>query len=268
MNAPVTKLRPAAPEGSPPDSYDPNGMPPAIGEAVNAIMSTVKNVEKNGENSFHRYSFAKVEDLLFQVQPAMAENGLIIIQSEIGTDIIADALIKATYDFRLAHKTGVVWTPEEPIHHSGMASIRNTKGGYDDKSLSKCHTAARKYFLMGLFQIPAGDLPDADGDEGNKTPSLEERATALLRTAAVDRAMFKDVWEKNKGGWKSSLDSDAYARVVGVMQDLVRTLPPEPAADAQAQAPAPPPPPPGAISRAAMQPLKVEQPLLDDEIPF
>ncbi len=143
-----------------------------IAEAISAVMARVKNVEKKGENKFHGYKFARIEDLLAQVQPAMAENGLIIVQDELKHELIAgDSVMTATYEFTLAHTSGQVW----PIKakHTGMSSARNSKGGFDDKALNKCHTAARKYFLLALFQIPAGDLPDADteADKESHQPS-------------------------------------------------------------------------------------------------
>lgn len=173
----------------------PHDMPAPIAEAVTKIMGTVKNVEKHGENKFHNYKFAKVEDLIFQVQPAMAEAGLIITQDEVSHEIVSDALMLATYGFGLSHKSGVTWAAS--VHQTGMASLKNSKGGYDDKALNKCHTAARKYFILGLFQIPAGDLPDSDVEEDKpapakaapeakreepKTPTLAERANRFEGT--------------------------------------------------------------------------------------
>ena len=51
------------------------------------------------------------------------------------------------------------------LRQTGVSTCRNSKGGWDDKSLNKCHTAARKYFLLSLFQIPTGEEDDADKGE-------------------------------------------------------------------------------------------------------
>lgn len=150
-------------------------MPKEIGEAVGAIMAKVRNVEKQGENKFHNYKFARVEDLMFQVQPAMVEAGLVITQDEVRHEIVSDSLMLATYAFSLSHKSGVTWGP---VHQTGMSNLKNTKGGYDDKALNKCHTAARKYFILGLFQVPAGDLPDADAEEDKPTTARPEAKRA------------------------------------------------------------------------------------------
>ena len=149
-------------------------MPKEIVEAIAAVMHKVGYVQKKGTNTFHNYKYASIEDVLDKVQPALAEFGLIITQDELTHEIIADGnLMQATYAFGLAHKSGKVATP---IRHTGLAALRNSKGGYDDKSLNKCHTAARKYFILGLFQIPTGLAADPDDDEDKppvtRTPTV------------------------------------------------------------------------------------------------
>ncbi|MCR5876969.1 hypothetical protein [Phenylobacterium sp. J367] len=69
---------------------------------------------------------------------------------------------------------------------------------------------------------------DLHAHEEEPTPSLEERAVAHLKACAIDRATFKDGWEKNKAGWEAALDRAAYARVVAEMKRLAATLPAEP----------------------------------------
>lgn len=172
-------------------------MPEPIAKAIGAIMTKVKNVEKQGTNTFHNYKFAKVEDLLFQVQPAMAEAGLVITQDEIHHEVLSDAIMLATYAFSLSHDSGVTWGP---IRQTGMSNLRNTKGGYDDKALNKCHTAARKYFILGLFQVPAGELPDADTEEDRPAPAKgravgrqDPNSLAQKKRDGVMEAMFAEI---------------------------------------------------------------------------
>lgn len=138
-------------------------MPKELVEAIAAMMLKVGYIQKKGENKFHGYKYASIEDVLDKVQPALAEVGLVITQDELSHSIVADGqLMEATYAFGLSHKSGA---SAPPIRHTGLAALRNTKGGYDDKALNKCHTAARKYFILGLFQIPTGLAVDPDEDE-------------------------------------------------------------------------------------------------------
>jgi hypothetical protein len=135
-----------------------------IVQAVSKIMSDVGSVKKEGNNAFHNYKYATAADISHKIQPLLAREGLVILQSETERHFVADgAALAITYEFVLAHKEGEVW-PEKP-KQTGMAAARNSKGGFDDKAANKCHTAARKYFTLALFQIPTGDYDDADKDE-------------------------------------------------------------------------------------------------------
>jgi hypothetical protein len=64
-----------------------------------------------------------------------------------------------------------------------VSTCRNSKGGWDDKSLNKCHTAARKYFLLALFQIPTGEEDDAD--QGDRQPSPAQVPAVVRRVRSV-----------------------------------------------------------------------------------
>lgn len=129
--------------------------------AINAVMSDVGTVGKDGNNSHHNYNYATVSAVLGKVQPLMAKHGLVIIQTELERSLIDDGNVLAiTYQFLLFHTS----TPSTSliIKQTGLCSARNSKGGFDDKAANKCHTAARKYFILALFQIPTVELDDAD----------------------------------------------------------------------------------------------------------
>jgi hypothetical protein len=59
-------------------------------------------------------------------------------------------VIAVEYSFTVAHVSGETWP--HALRQTGVSTCRNTKGGWDDKALNKCHTAARKYFLLALFR--------------------------------------------------------------------------------------------------------------------
>jgi len=71
-----------------------------------------------------------------------------------------------TYDFVVAHKSGETWLT--PVPQTGMSPCRTSKGTFDDKAYAKCHTSARKYFLLSLFQIPTEDEDDPDNERTRK----------------------------------------------------------------------------------------------------
>jgi hypothetical protein len=143
-----------------------------IVQAVSKIMNDVGSVKKEGNNAFHNYKYATAADISHKIQPLLAREGLVIFQTETERNFVSDgAALAITYEFQLAHKEGEIW-PDRP-RQTGMAAARNSKGGFDDKAANKCHTAARKYFMLALFQIPTGDYDDADAQEDRPAAKVE-----------------------------------------------------------------------------------------------
>jgi len=150
-------------------------------KAVAEVMGKVGSVEKKGRNDFHRYAYATAADIQHALQPHLAAAGLVIFQNEVEREFLANGeAVAVKYEFTLAHVSGEKWG-DKPIH-TGVAAARNTKGGFDDKCINKTYTAARKYFLLALFQIPTGDYDDADADEDK--PKASKPAVAKPTTAA------------------------------------------------------------------------------------
>ncbi len=135
--------------------------------AIAAVMNEVHVVAKRGENEFHRYRYATMGDILKEITPLLGRHGIVIFQSETGRAMFDDDnVIAIEYAFTVAHASGETWP--HVIKQTGVSTCRNSKGGWDDKSLNKCHTAARKYFLLALFQIPTGEEDDADRSENDR----------------------------------------------------------------------------------------------------
>jgi hypothetical protein len=187
-------------------------MPKEVTDAVLKVMQEVGYIKKASTNEFHNYKYASIEAVLEKVQPALVKCGLTITQSEVSHAIIADgALMEAVYEFTLSANG----TQSAAIRQTGLASLRNTKGGYDDKALNKCHTAARKYFILGVFQIPTGLAEDPDAEEdkpknkgaGNNQPQED---TGLAAAKAFVRRSVKDIGALTSATalaeWKAKMD--------------------------------------------------------------
>jgi hypothetical protein len=141
-----------------------------IATAIAGITSEVGVISKLGTNKFHGYKFAQMQDVLQKITPLIAKHGLIIVQTEIGRNMLDDGrAVAVEYEFTIAHTSGEVW-PDRP-KQTGLCRCRDSKGGFDDKCFNKAHTAARKYFLLALFQIATGEEDDADEhDTGFRPP--------------------------------------------------------------------------------------------------
>jgi hypothetical protein len=141
--------------------------------AIAAIMSEVHVVVKRGENEFHGYRYATMGDILKEITPLLGRHGLVIFQSETGRAMFdSDNVVAIEYAFTVVHVSGETWPA---IKQTGASTCRNSKGGWDDKSLNKCHTAARKYFLLALFQIPTGGEDDADHGDDDRPAKVAAR---------------------------------------------------------------------------------------------
>lgn len=158
--------------------------PATLVGAIAAVMNEVHTVAKRGVNEFHRYAYARMEDILKEITPLLGRHGLVIFQSETGRAMFdEDNVIAVEYAFTVAHVSGETWP--QPLRQTGVSTCRNSKGGWDDKSLNKCHTAARKYFLLALFQIPTGEEDDADQGENETRRAAAQLNRTLAKPAYV-----------------------------------------------------------------------------------
>src|SRR6266436_1149096 len=171
---------------SPPPAAVPSGG--GLVAAIAAVMNEVHVVAKRGENEFHRYRYATMGDILKEITPLLGRHGIVIFQSETGRAMFDDDnVIAIEYAFTVAHASGETWP--HVIKQTGVSTCRNSKGGWDDKSLNKCHTAARKYFLLSLFQIPTGEEDDADQGDRRPPPSPSWRHKPGNSTSVIRRRM-------------------------------------------------------------------------------
>jgi hypothetical protein len=133
-------------------------------QAIAKIMGEVGAVEKRGENKFHGYAYATAADIAHALQKRMSAEGLVIVPNQREMHMLDNGNAMAIeFEFMVMHTSGDVL--EERPRFMGMASCKNSKGGFDDKAANKCLTAASKYFSLNLFRIPTGDYHDADGAE-------------------------------------------------------------------------------------------------------
>jgi hypothetical protein len=126
--------------------------------AIAGVMSEIGTIKKGGYNAFHKYHYARMEDLLEALTPLMGRHGIAVFQNELEIKTIENR-IAITYEFTVGHTSN---ESMQGLRQTGMCIARNSKGDYDDKAINKCHTQARKYFLLSLFQVPTGDFEEAD----------------------------------------------------------------------------------------------------------
>jgi hypothetical protein len=136
-----------------------------IAKAIANVSRAVGTIKKRGRNEFFNYDYATFDDLLYAITPLMGEQGLAVTQTEIEIKQVDRSHVAVKYEFVVYHESGERLPPQI---HTGMSLLLTRKGTYDDKAINKCHSAARKYFLSSLYQVPAGDFDDSDADEDEK----------------------------------------------------------------------------------------------------
>jgi len=85
--------------------------------------------------------------------PLMGKHGIVVFQNEEGREMFDDG--KGDRSALPLHHRPQVWRDlagTDPADRP--VELPQHQGWLDDKSLNKCHTAARKYFLLSLFQNP------------------------------------------------------------------------------------------------------------------
>jgi hypothetical protein len=156
----------------------PVALPPTdtanIAKAIATVQASIGTVQKGGYNAFHQYHYVRMEDMLKILTPLMGKNGLAIIPNEVEVKMVEGNRVAVTYEFSILHESGERW-PERP-RFTGMAMARDRKGNFDDKAINKCSTAARKYFLSSLFNVPTDDMDDADEGEYPQKPQRTTQA--------------------------------------------------------------------------------------------
>ncbi len=136
-----------------------------ISPALVATQAGIRAAAKSGDNTFDRYTYAKLEDFFAAAKGELAANGLaIVISSQCvqhlesrqtksgGQEYVAQVTIVG----RLIHTSGE-WIE---VYGHGLGQDRA------DKAIYKAFTGAKKYLLAGLLAIPTTDDPEADEQVG------------------------------------------------------------------------------------------------------
>lgn len=194
--------------------------PASLIAALAKVMGEVGAVKKEGTNDFHRYKYATASDVFFGLQPLLAKHGVVIFQDEAHREFVADGnAIAVTYEFTIAHSSGEVWPHKQ--RHTGIAAARTSKGSFDDKSVNKCHTAARKYFVLALFQIPTGDYPDPDAD-GEVPNTDKSRPQQTQQRQSSEKATEREPSPGEKGGKAAMLYAISLAETEADLNDWLK----------------------------------------------
>lgn len=141
------------------------------------IMGEVRNVEKNGVNSFHNYKYAMEQDMLVAVREKLALANIFVLTGISSVDVKDTAKDGFLTTIRTVH-TFVDGETGETLEASS-AGQGTDKG---DKGIYKAITGATKYFISKNFLIPTGDDPESF-DEKRESAGRAPKQAVRAQTA-------------------------------------------------------------------------------------
>jgi hypothetical protein len=180
------------------------------------VADIVKNtgwIEKAGTNTAQGYKFTQAQDVFQSVRGEFAVRGIAILPAVVSTSW--RELTTKAGGFLQFCEARVRYTMTDA--ESGEQWVAEWAGvGMDsgDKALNKAYTAALKYFLIDLLQIPTGDDPEADATVDHDPPAKHTtqptpaEKPAPRPTVSPDRAQLESDFA---GAWRDSRSDEQKA---------------------------------------------------------
>lgn len=146
---------------------------PSLFERINRVKAEVGRIPKSGRNAHFGYSFVTESDISDHLRPLMAKHGVAVVclgpdperfeVEEAGTT----RSNQARFRWRVWMRYLVVNVENTEDHVEAWAIGEAID--QEDKGHNKAMTAARKYFLINLFDLSSGEdadneAPSSDGD--------------------------------------------------------------------------------------------------------
>lgn len=159
-------------------------------DKVIAVQTELK-APKNQFNSFGKYKYRSLEDILEAVKPLLSKHGLSLT--------ITDDIRETASGYLYTEARAILHSPEGSVEAKAQAGIDPNKKGMDiAQSFGASSSYARKYCLNGLFLID--DTKDADATnthESNSkwlsegTPEYNKAVSFIKNGGSIDKVKQK-----------------------------------------------------------------------------
>lgn len=157
-------------------------------QRLSAIMAECHGLDKSGRNDFHKYNYITAEQVDNLVRPLMVKHGVVLrqglVEREDGTMGISQDgnITRIIYSFTWQN----IDEPEDFAVDHWIAYGQDN----GDKGPNKCHTAARKYYLLKFFMLGS----DVDADKEKDQPQIQrnDSRTAHEIVVSAAKALAKD----------------------------------------------------------------------------
>lgn len=167
-----------------------------ISKALIKLQEEIANPKKNHTNPFiDNCTYAKLEDIINDVQPILFKNGLKLIQDVTGNGE------SVTVSSMLLHSSGE-WIS------TGELTLKNTanKKASASQEAGISITYARRYQLQGLLGINSEDDNDGNGDKNPAKPKQKYNNNNNNKNITLEQAQQHEF--KTKGGMVKGIDME------------------------------------------------------------
>jgi len=156
----------------------------SVYEKLIKVQSELK-APKSKYNSFGKYNYRSLEDILEGVKPLLVKHK--------ATLIITDSIEQDGDRYYLKATATFIDTEDgQTISNSALAREAADKKGQDDSQITGTASSyARKYALNGLFLID--DTKDADTDEYHKQTNKQEKITKMNASDGISEDEWAEI---------------------------------------------------------------------------
>lgn len=154
-----------------------------IAIALSKFQAEVKNPANTANNPFFKSKYAPLSDILNDVRPILAKNGLSVIQTPggDGVNVIVTTL--------LVHESGE-WIESDPLVLKADKATAQGAGS--------AITYARRYALSALLGISSEDDDDGNGATGSGNEAIDDVKIKALQQLCKKKGITEDYVAKFK----------------------------------------------------------------------
>lgn len=153
-----------------------------IYEKLYNVQQNIDHFPKNGWNAFGKYAYPLFEDLMQVVKPQLKEQGLYLL-----FDVENESLPECQPIEKKSVASFAVTAKVFDIKTGEMVSARCPCYSEDsnDKASFQAHTGGRKYALLALFGICAGDDPESTPSPNETKPKETKPKETKPKTDSI-----------------------------------------------------------------------------------
>lgn len=148
---------------------------------IHKINEQVQCVEKGGKNTFAKYSYSRLGDILAPIRPLLTRFGLVVTQSTSPIHNTVEVIDGKYYTSSACTCTTTVYDIESGQNIS-VESVGFSMDKAGDKAAYKAITGARKYGITEMFNLDWDAVePEDDRYDANRPTSSNTKKTPVSK---------------------------------------------------------------------------------------